>query len=64
MADEPTDGTGAPTHRPGSPRWTDRLSAHMATERDYYEVLGIARGATDAEIKRAFRSSPSSGTPT
>jgi molecular chaperone DnaJ len=27
----------------------------MVTERDYYEVLGIARGATDAEIKRAFR---------
>ncbi len=28
----------------------------MATaERDYYEVLGIPRGASDAEIKRAFR---------
>ena len=27
----------------------------MVTERDYYEVLGIARGATDAEIKSAFR---------
>ncbi len=26
------------------------------TERDYYEVLGVPRGATDAEIKRAFRS--------
>jgi molecular chaperone DnaJ len=25
------------------------------TERDYYEVLGVARGAGDAEIKRAFR---------
>ena len=25
------------------------------TERDYYEVLGVPRGATDAEIKRAFR---------
>jgi molecular chaperone DnaJ len=25
------------------------------TERDYYEVLGLTRGATDAEIKRAFR---------
>ena len=25
------------------------------TERDYYELLGIARGASDADIKRAFR---------
>jgi len=27
----------------------------MATERTYYEILGIERGATDADIKRAFR---------
>jgi molecular chaperone DnaJ len=27
----------------------------MASERDYYSVLGVARGATDAEIKRAYR---------
>lgn len=27
----------------------------MTTERDYYEVLGVARGSSDAEIKRAFR---------
>jgi len=27
----------------------------MVTERDLYEVLGVERGASDAEIKRAFR---------
>src|SRR5438876_1593537 len=27
----------------------------MATEVDYYTVLGISRTASDAEIKRAFR---------
>ncbi|MGI2336786.1 MAG: molecular chaperone DnaJ [Dehalogenimonas sp.] len=27
----------------------------MATKRDYYEVLGIARGASEDEIKKAFR---------
>ncbi|MGO9641949.1 MAG: DnaJ domain-containing protein, partial [Candidatus Acidiferrales bacterium] len=25
------------------------------TKRDYYEVLGVARAATDAEIKSAYR---------
>ncbi len=27
----------------------------MATERDYYAILGVSRTATDADIKRAFR---------
>jgi len=27
----------------------------MAEKRDYYEVLGLKKGATEAEIKRAFR---------
>jgi molecular chaperone DnaJ len=27
----------------------------MATTRDYYDVLGVARGSSDADVKRAFR---------
>src|SRR5262249_48764193 len=42
---------------PGSSRTSTKTpSRPMATaERDYYELLGVARDATDAEIKRAFR---------
>ena len=27
----------------------------MADKRDFYEVLGLSKGATEDEIKRAFR---------
>ena len=27
----------------------------MADKRDYYEVMGVSRGASDDEIKKAFR---------
>ena len=27
----------------------------MADERDYYEVLGLKKGASDDEIKKAFK---------
>ncbi|PIS13880.1 molecular chaperone DnaJ, partial [Candidatus Shapirobacteria bacterium CG09_land_8_20_14_0_10_47_13] len=27
----------------------------MATQRDYYDVLGVSRNATGAELKKAYR---------
>src|SRR4029078_11134586 len=33
------------------------------TERDLYEVLGVPRGASDAEVKRAFRKLAQHGHP-
>src|SRR5579863_628383 len=34
---------------------TSTTSAEMTATRDYYEVLGVARDADDATIKKAFR---------
>ena len=30
----------------------------MADKRDYYEVLGVEKNASEGEIKRAYRSWP------
>ena len=31
------------------------MGVYMAEKRDYYEVLGLKKGASDEEIKKAFR---------
>ena len=43
-------------------RWKRRESTklklmgkNMAEKRDYYEVLGVAKDATDADLKKAYR---------
>lgn len=36
----------------------------MADKRDYYEVLGVSKGASEDEIKKAYRQSAKNIIPT
>lgn len=40
---------------PRSPRPARPVSDGMAQKRDYYEVLGVARDASESELKKAYR---------